>query len=561
MGLNFRNGMICFILLLALSNKSLVARSNRQFPLNFTIITNQPIYAPGDTVWFKTYLTQGNNDLANGSYRFLINLYSPDGRSLIESTFIINEGSGNGYTALPSELNAGIYSLVFYFDGTFQEPPKAAVKLITVVTPAHAASFHQKTEQNSFFGAKKDISIMLNKTYKKRQLVKLSLKLPDSTRASSAEFSLTVFNSDLFDEYAKNGDFLMAANTYITINCKSTSELERANKIRTALIIDKNSKTPLPDSSQVFVFFQKSHWRYQTFSNTEGKIEFNYPNLKEDDEIFCLVKNKQRISAAEFKWLKPLSTLSIANLHSIPSNTKESFEKFVEQRNLIQEAYTKWDMTINENTIKNSQRFSNIITPPSKVIKFNDYKNFPTMIDYIKEVIPRLSLKKLNGENQLTLKLSGPSTDAAPYGNPICIIDGQVIQDVNQFLSLNTKEIESISLFYEINKLKPFGIFGENGIIAVQSKSGNLISKTDYPIADGIQKKVTYKQGFINNLNNPNFPCFEPILFWKPTITINKNSETTIEFYTSDYAGNFKVVLTGLIGNTFFNNQYSFEVR
>ena len=133
----------------------------------------------------------------------------------------------------------------------------------------------------------------------------------------------------------------------------------------------------------------------------------------------------------------------------------------------------------------------------------------------------------------------------------LIIIDGIVFEDLEMVPEIY--EIESIDVFKGASA-SIFGIRGAGGAISITTKIG-IDNKNDFQSPNfavlsplGFQKPIEFYSPKYDNpetkyLSNPDY---RTTIFWKPDIIINDNEEVYVDFYTSDFASTYSVVIEGI---------------
>lgn len=75
---------------------------------------NQPKYAPGDTIFFKTYLFGNDLSLWSGSQIVEINLIDSEGHMISEALIKTDNGTGQNQLILPQNIETGFYKLTAF---------------------------------------------------------------------------------------------------------------------------------------------------------------------------------------------------------------------------------------------------------------------------------------------------------------------------------------------------------------------------------------------------------------------------------------------------------------
>ncbi|WP_017731188.1 TonB-dependent receptor plug domain-containing protein [Nafulsella turpanensis] len=97
--------------------------------------TDKSIYSPGETIWFKAYLTDGSTLLPGSLSTILyVELLGPDQNLISKRNIFVAEGVGKGDIALPDSLAAGSYSIRAYTRYMLNEGlPHPYTKDITII--------------------------------------------------------------------------------------------------------------------------------------------------------------------------------------------------------------------------------------------------------------------------------------------------------------------------------------------------------------------------------------------------------------------------------------------
>ena len=145
-----------------------------------------------------------------------------------------------------------------------------------------------------------------------------------------------------------------------------------------------------------------------------------------------------------------------------------------------------------------------------------------------------------------------PTTEPLQKGLPaLLIVDGMIVEDITEVPHIS--DIESIDVFKDTRSGYLFGMRGAGGAISfttkVGGKSGNK-QMFNFTVLSplGYQKPVEfyspkYDTPVAKNSGNPDF---RTTIFWKPNIVVNEKGEAHFEFYTSDFATTYSVVIEGL---------------
>lgn len=93
------------------------------------------------------------------------------------------------------------------------------------------------------------------------------------------------------------------------------------------------------------------------------------------------------------------------------------------------------------------------------------------------------------------------------------------------------------------------GKLGENAVIFVESKKGNLSAMISdenlFPIVGLTRPKEFTQFNYSQSDLLKRIPDLRSTLYWKPVLEINKPGKTEIEFFASDDTGPMKILVSG----------------
>lgn len=185
---------------------------------------------------------------------------------------------------------------------------------------------------------------------------------------------------------------------------------------------------------------------------------------------------------------------------------------------------------------------------PENTLKMADYIELGSIREVVKEIIPNVYTLKQNGKFDFKLinKFRGQ-----PFENkPLVLVDGVPIYDFEKVLSINSKEIERADIintryFYCEN------VF--DGIVSFITKKGNLSAlEFDNSIFRQVYEACQIQNNFCSPdystdlMKNSRIPDYRNTLFWAADQHTLKDGKAEVEFFTSDEAGKYTIVVEGI---------------
>ncbi len=186
-----------------------------------------------------------------------------------------------------------------------------------------------------------------------------------------------------------------------------------------------------------------------------------------------------------------------------------------------------------------------------KKYKLDDYTRFTTIEEVLREYVMLVNVTKRKGEYHF------PTFDASAQkmfsGDPLVLVDGVPLFNLNKFIAFDPLKIKTLEV---VNRRYIYGNAVFDGILNWQTYNADGSDVDINPKAlvidyDGLQEQRTfYSPAYetTQQLNN-HLPDFRTTLYWNANITLKKNEEQQLHFYSSDLQGKYAVVLQGITTN------------
>ena len=177
----------------------------------------------------------------------------------------------------------------------------------------------------------------------------------------------------------------------------------------------------------------------------------------------------------------------------------------------------------------------------------DDYKRFKTFKETLVEIIENVFIKRIKGK--LTLQVRSEEDFFVDSGDtPLLLIDGLMVQDLNNLLEYDIKKIDQINISRDEFYIGPKRY---QGIVSIETKQDEYAQQIE---ANGLSTinmnaplsmKEYYFQDYsgASASNKKHIADFRQQLLWKPNLELNE--ESILEFYTSDSRGDFEIQIEG----------------
>ncbi len=196
----------------------------------------------------------------------------------------------------------------------------------------------------------------------------------------------------------------------------------------------------------------------------------------------------------------------------------------------------------------------------------DDYTRFPSFSETVIEIIRnvRITKKGLNKNDILITGIKENYNDGA-Y-KPLIVVDGIVVQDVDDLIGYNANKIKSITVVREKYMLGAYVFAGIFDVITFEQDFAQTYTNPkikEVIFNTNVNHKIYFKQQYASSMveKYSHIPDYRHQLYWNPEFAVSA-PENTFDFYTSDVAGVFQVTLLGFSkSGKFIQVQRNFEVE
>lgn len=177
-----------------------------------------------------------------------------------------------------------------------------------------------------------------------------------------------------------------------------------------------------------------------------------------------------------------------------------------------------------------------------KSYNLDDFVRFPSMEDIFIEYLVEVILKKKN--DKYDVKAMNFVTRQAFEGEPLILLDGVPLFNTEQIMGYNPLSLQKIEV---VGRKYFYGPLESDGIISMSTYNGDVknISLPERVKFIGVQPAKKYYTPDYSSAKLEKIPDYRIQLYWNPDMKITDRSFSA-QFYTSDVAGDFEIVVTGI---------------
>ncbi|HLT49387.1 MAG TPA: hypothetical protein VKZ90_02975 [Aequorivita sp.] len=548
--------------------KHYVSEDINVFPKEKVVLSiNSNVLLAGELLQYKAFNLDAANKESKLSKILYVSLRNESDSVVFSHKLKVEDGMANGDFFIPSTLKSGVYNLIGYTNFSRNNLQEAYFKkniyiINTFIKPtdikktADTVKVKFASKSTSEFSNVKSnvetIKITSDKqSYGFREKVNLSLE--NRLNNNGGNYVLSVRKLDPIEISGKVETKVKDVSSGIFYVPEIRGEL-----ISGVLLSNgdgqplKNKEVSLTIPGKDFVFKiakTDANGRF-FFSVTEGydtdKSIIQLNDSENDSNTYSLVLDKNDFILGE----------SDPKILKLEANLND----WLQERSIqvqIENAYFD---------IKKDSILSNKINPAfydnlGTVFQLDDYTRFPTVKETFVEVVTLAAVRGAGENIKFSVNNAYNPNGVAKFNDipPLVLMDGMQVQNNEDLLSYNAREIKSIRVITQPYRYGP-KIY--SGIISVITKKGDFVptlssnvKELDLPPA--IKKKVQYKTDYNNKAALSRIPDFRVQLLWKPDLTFEEESYST-SFFTSDVSGDFEVTIEGYTGSGQFISAKSY---
>ncbi|MCD4680728.1 MAG: hypothetical protein K8S00_10110, partial [Bacteroidales bacterium] len=409
-----------------------------------TFITDRDIYLSGEKIWFSAICEIDGKPEQTMSRILYVELYNYSRKSVVKNKCRLQKGKANCVLDIPSEFLSGNYFLRAYTQYLKNFPPEIYfTKLITIINPLLPLPEQTKGTQNKIDSlpeddnvrdivrsdlipaSQKKIELKTNKeAYEPRELVTLEILNVDE----SMDLTVSVVKKGTLFEEDKILTQLPDIIPLLSTKSKWLPEIRDVSI--SGIVIDK--QTGLPQAGiPVYLSVGKENPQIHIYGSGEkGEFIFSVNNFEGDQEVFLCPLSKTE-DELEIKILSDFLP-DFPELNEIPLNIDSSQMVFLEQMHINMQALKAFNTEPGHNPLLYSHLPFPFANPPISVV-LDDYIETPTMEMVLRELVPRVRVRKKQGIYSLSVF---DFDNSIYYNEPLILIDNIPVFDVNELMKI-----------------------------------------------------------------------------------------------------------------------------
>ncbi len=507
--------------------------------------TDKQTYLAGELLWMKIFTVDINKHPLLFSKIVYVELLD-EAASITRCKIDLSNGIGEGWLELPSDIPSGYYRLVAYTRFMRNENPDVFFeKNIGIINLLQANATRKKEADNtaSSFEEKTANTFSLstdNLSYNTRNQGYVALDgLPENIWTLSISVTgkdlMTIPGINPIQEWRKQ----LVESTENDFTGDFLPEYE--GHIITGKVVDVNNEADIPSTPFVsFLSFPgKEICLFVGKPDSRNQVSFYTTCTSGIEEMVTAVFNasdkKYRVDIQN-PYIQNHTQKSLPVLHLDSTHADQLLKRSV----ALQVLYSFTGDSLAKQKISDSY-FKN---KPTTSYPLDEYTRFTTMNEVITEFVTGVRFRRQR------LEIVVSKGNYYDFGTPLVLLDGIPITNHQVIFNYNPLLVQRIDLYSGIHA---FGGQTFDGIIAFSTYRYDypdlkVDQTTQFVNYEGTQaRRRFYIPDYSDDENRQSrFPDYRHTLLWSPNVQTQGKSSIQIPFNTSDFTGEFQVVVEGL---------------
>jgi len=508
---------------------------------SIVMVTDRDVYVAGDRLYFALNLT--NADKESNSFAY-ISLNNVNGTTVFSGCTVIVSGNSFGTIPLSDTLESGLYQLVSFTNclRNYGRDYFARKSILVINRFDSEFGFEKSIAETSAQESGNDVAITQvsdnaseittdNQQYHRREKVKVELQIPVTQRV----ISITV-------RQAAPLEFSLADKSEPSLTSIESCRYlpEKSGLVIQGTINDESGKesTGLP----VYLSCEDSTANLQyTLTGADGTFRFFLNPWYFGKTIRIKPENDYQGSITMDDKFSSASGFEMPDV-TVTGNIKQ-FAAISQKLLTIRKSYFDENCISLTNTeTKNAYR-PLVYPQAARVIKPSEFTYLPDFMEISREILPFIKTRLSSGE----YKVSVFDPEKQVYNDLLVFVDGFLIENIGQVISLDSRKIKKIEIVTSQRYLGEILIPGVISITTTNREIDNI--NWSHPIysmkLENIMKQEIPASIDVASLQH-NIPDFRQLLYWNPLPPADRNKSYKFETMTSDCTGIFEIVVSCL---------------
>ena len=314
----------------------------------------------------------------------------------------------------------------------------------------------------------------------------------------------------------------------------------------TARVVRKSDNSPVPGE---IVYLTAPGFPYDLESgktDRQGYIYFEVDNYYGPGELVAkLVTDSANFFRVELH--TPFAEDALKKTYSSLSPLKKEWADYLENRSVAVQAHALYLAdSIRKFSVPAQLDTIPFYGKPEFSYKLDEYKRFTTMEEVLREYVAPIGVSIRGGKHYMTIY---DLLNKINYSdNVMVLIDGIPLTEHNKIFAYDPLKVKKLDV---VTRRFVMGATNVAGIASFETYAGRFDAFEIDPSVmminyDGMQLHRTFFSPDYKRKNNLRIPDLRNTLYWQPNITQSTKDKVTLQFYTGDVKGAFRVVVNGI---------------
>lgn len=516
---------------------------------------NSEVVLAGELLQYKVYILNTSNRKGLLSKVVYVSLRNQKDSLVFNHKIKVENGVANGDFFLPSNLQTGVYKLIGYTNFSRNNIQDAfAEKSIYIINTFKKNEFVNTTQDTIFISASTENPVensgsdgssevfetILNKeTFGFREKVDLKLKSNSSIANGSYRLSVRKVNPvEVSGEVIKAKTAIPSENFYLP---------ELRGELISGVVLSKLGDVPLANREVALTIPGKDFVYKIAKTNSEGRFFFSVSEGYDSEKSIVQLYGDEA-TRRDFKIVMDEKNFHLSQDEPYFLKLDKQLKDWLEERSVQLQVENAYFDVKKDSILKN--KFNSIFYDNlGTVFLLDDYTRFPTVRETFIEVITLAAIRGTGDNAKFIVNNEYDPNRIAKFNDidPLVLVDGILIQNNEELINYNARDIESIRV---VNEPYRYGSKIFSGIIAVETKNGNFVPNLSHDYLNEmelpplIKQKKYYRPDYSNKEVQARIPDYRIQLFWEPNVQFSGGSYSTT-FYTSDVSGTYEISIEG----------------
>ena len=401
---------------------------------HFSLFTDRDLYISGETLLLKVFVPA---DELSGIVN--IDLINTKGKIITRISKKISDHQADGFIDLPDSLSSGCYLLCT----STKINSSVTVKELYICnrfTGLPESNFALKSKETNYLVEKRDTSFQiegLNKNYPTREKVSLSLHLP-------AEL-LSQLDKNLFVSVAEIAPGYSSRTFFKNVTPETNQIIEKEGVVLDGIVSDVITGKPfkngivflsIPDTIPRFKYYMTGndgHFKFQ-LDNYFGKLQVVIQGFDREEKRFLKVVFNNRDSLT--------SVVPAFETWTVTPELRKYAEDNTEATN-FRKIFNRQELAVVTTPVTKPEDYP-FYGRPTEVVDPQLFIELPNFTEISRELLLGVKFRTYNRKS--SLQVFNPALHNYFIDQPLVLLDGIPIRDLNIIKDLGSKEIDRIEI-------------------------------------------------------------------------------------------------------------------